>query len=146
MFPGNSRRTSHNEFLTNTVFHTVKKTPTMSASFLLKVLIHEFTILYDRSYLYLRSLIFNYQQPGLQQDRTKYIIQNCNKNGRYNRIDKRCRCTPFCKYFCHLLRLSQNILLVKITNQRICHHIKSQSCNRGNHTPPENILDRKSVV
>ena len=74
------------------------------------------------------------------QYRTYCIIDDRYQNYRYNCIDKGCRRTHFCKCLCQFLWLSQNVLFVEISYDRICNYVKCKSCDRCDHTPFENIF------
>ena len=60
------------------------------------------------------------------QVRSQCIVDDHYNDCRKDCIYKGSSCAPFCKNLCHLLRLSQNVLFVKVSDDRICNDIKMQ--------------------
>ena len=94
------------------------------------------------------ELIFllRYKQSASKQDRSYGIVDEYYKDYGNDGIDKGRCCTPFCKNFCHFLRLTENILLVEVTYNRIGNYIEAKTCNGGDQAPFENIFFVCTVI
>src|SRR5699024_5747388 len=82
----------------------------------------------------------DHQQMAFDQYRTNRIVYNRYQDRGNYCIKQSSHSAEFCKGLRQFLRLSQNKLLVKISNHRIGYNIKGKSCYRSDHAPLKHIF------
>ena len=87
-----------------------------------------------------------FQKICLNQGRTQSIVNNTYQYHRNNSIDKGRNRTHFCQSIRQLLGLPQNVLFVKISDDRICNHVESKTCNGSDQAPLEYIFFISTLI